>query len=120
MALFTIDRLSAQELEMAAPEEAQPAIPEDVLRQALVDLISEESADPADAKTTADPDIALGALDIMLEPLTLDDLMPEIAGWEVLLTEAIENLAASELELFNFNAAKAQADTGEGSGQIRV
>ncbi len=106
--LFTYNWAAAQELELPVQEETPPEITTEALREALLNLLDEGSANPANAKTTADPDIPVAALDIMLEPLTLEDLMPEIAGWQALLIVAIENLAASELELFKYNAAKAR------------
>lgn len=107
--LFTYERAAAQEIELPALEQAQPVISDEMLREALVKLISEDPAEPSEARTTADPDIPLAALDIMLEPLPLDDLLTEIAAWEALLTQSIENLAASELALFEYNAAKENA-----------
>ncbi|WOE75440.1 mechanosensitive ion channel family protein [Alterisphingorhabdus coralli] len=98
----------AQEAELEIPEAEEPLDPDDV-RTALEDIIDGEDADPAEAISTGNPDIAIDALDIVLEPLTAGELEPEIAGWQALLRAAIEDLAAAEMELYRFNQQRARA-----------
>ena len=104
--------LSAQDLLLAGEEEAPPVTADDV-RAALGDLLAEAGPNGAEAQTTAQPDIDLPALDILLEPLKLDEISTEIAGWEDLVITAVEDLSQAELKLFEINSAEtAAADTG--------
>ncbi len=113
-ALF-LQPLAAQEV--AAPEEDAPVVTTQDVQAALEELLASGGPEPSDAVSTADPDISLVELDIVLEPLMLSDLRNEIAGWSDLLRGAVEDLSAAELQLFEINQADTPSqDGGEASG----
>lgn len=110
----------AQEIAIGTGEEETPplATPTDV-REALLSLLEPPTRD-RDAVTTNDPEIALGALAILMEPMTLDDLRSEIAGWYALFRDAIADQSVAEMEFFELievekAAAEAAAADGEAS-----
>ncbi|MEM1133475.1 MAG: mechanosensitive ion channel domain-containing protein [Pseudomonadota bacterium] len=118
--------LQAQEAELEIPEAEEPLDPNEV-RNALEDIIGDDEADPSTAISTSDPDIAIDALDIVLEPLNAEELNAEVAGWEALLHKAIEDLSAAEMALYQFNqkaasevAAETQNDDLSGQGDEAV
>jgi len=105
---------SAQDLEPPAPGEDKAAVvsTEDV-RVAIEELLDVEELDTSAAITTSELDVPLGALDILLEPLTLGELEIEIASWKDVLKSSIKDLSAAELQLFEINAAEAEAPANE-------
>jgi len=113
--------LAAQEIDPEAFAAEEALAPGD-LRQALVELLSQDEGDPAASVTAGDPDIPESALSILLKPLALDQLRDEIAAWHAILIASVEDLARAELALFESaeQAAAAGQDAGadrEGGGQ---
>lgn len=107
---------AAAQIAMPA-EEAPPPPPvtPDEVRGALQSLLADDT--PAEEPiSTADPEIALGALEIVLEPLTLDELRLEIDAWNGMLRDAADALSTAELTLFDMNAAEAAADEAAAEG----
>lgn len=105
--------LAAQEIDPEAFAAEEALAPGD-LRQALVELLTQDEGDPAVAVTAGDPDIPESALSILLKPLGLDRLRDEIAAWHATLTASVEDLARAELELFE---SAEQAEQAEAAGQ---
>jgi len=111
--------LAAQELDPGLFQAEEPVSPEEVAA-ALTDALAGAEADPGEAVTAGDPRIAPGALEILVEPLTLDQLRHEMAAWWDLHRAAAATMAETELELFALNAAEAEAaeaPAGESGGQ---
>lgn len=97
-------------------EPAPPAVTPDNVREALLSLL-DTGGPPTDAVTTQNPEIALGALAILMEPMTLDDLRVEIAAWYALFQDAIAEQAVAEMELFELiEAEKAAAEEASAEG----
>lgn len=115
-ALFAAGPVAAQVIFPSAEEEDSPAVTSEDVRAALEEMIASGEEEEAEPLTTGDPDIAPGALDILLEPLTLSDLQLEIDGWFQILTDAVAALSEAELELFETNAARAETEEAEGEG----
>ncbi|MEM1129396.1 MAG: mechanosensitive ion channel domain-containing protein [Pseudomonadota bacterium] len=110
----------AQQLVPGGGSEEPPVVTTDDVRAALEELIA--TGEPPEAITTDDPEIEEGALNLLLQPLTLSQLQTEIDGWFDMFKETVAEVTASELELFEMNAAEeaaaaeAEADA-EGEGQ---
>ena len=91
-------------------EPAPPAVTPDNVREALLSLL-DTGGPPTEAVTTQNPEIALGALAILMEPRALDDLRVEIAAWYALFRGAVAEQAVAEMELFELiEAEKAAAE----------
>ena len=55
------------------------------------------AAETAPARTTADPHIPIAELELLLKPLTVDELKIEAAAWIELLRHKVEEISAAEL-----------------------
>jgi small conductance mechanosensitive channel len=91
-----------------AAEEPPPPVTADEVRSALQEIVAGPE-DPAEPLTTGNVDIDPGALEILLEPLTQSEIQLEIDAWHGLLRAAVAELAEAEFELFEINAAEAEA-----------
>lgn len=102
--------------QFVAPEaEEAPPVTADDVRAALEELVASGDEAPEEPLTTGNPDIEPGALDILLEPLTLSEIQLEIDGWFGILQEAVVNLSEAELQLFEMNAESAGQAEGAGA-----
>ncbi|HMQ93198.1 MAG TPA: mechanosensitive ion channel [Amaricoccus sp.] len=93
-----------------------PPVSTDDVRAALEELLAAGGEEP-EAITTGDPEIDPGALDFLLEPLTLEELRLEMSSWSGLLREAVAELSFAELELFELNSAQAEAAEAAAGGE---
>ena len=104
---------AAQDLEAGFGEEEPPVVTPDDVQAALLELLEDGNAG-GDAITTRDPGIEPGALEILLEPMTLGELRVEIESWRGLFQEAVAEQSAAEMELFELNQAEAEARDAAG------
>ena len=71
------------------------------------------------ATTASDPNIPLGELDIILAPLTIEELTLEADAWLALVKQAAHNVADVKLRIKRFNDAwklepNARRERGQG------
>ncbi|WP_167620205.1 mechanosensitive ion channel family protein [Paracoccus ravus] len=92
--------LHAQVL-MPADDPPPPVSQEDV-RTALTEIIA--PGDDSKPITNANLEIATEELDLLLKPLTLDQLKIEMSGWQDSLRKAVADLSAAEADLARLNA----------------
>ena len=59
----------------------------------------EQAEDPAEAVTIADTDIPVDELDLLLTPLTRDQLAVEAAAWRALLEERVREVSNAEIAI---------------------
>ena len=65
----------------------------------VMPVMAEKAADKPKAVTTADPDVPLDELTLLLEPLTKDELFVEADGWMEHLRKAVEDVSAEQLQI---------------------
>ncbi|MEW4486938.1 mechanosensitive ion channel domain-containing protein [Thalassoglobus sp. JC818] len=73
----------------------------------------EESPKPT---TTADPDISIESLELLVKPLTQDELVVEAEGWRDFLKDQVSEIAKLRINIINKKeeeAAQAEAGTAE-------
>jgi len=105
----------AQDAAAVLAEDDAPAVTPQEVQDALVEALSASGPEPESAITTTDPEIAPGALDIMLSPMTQGEIRNEISAWFEMFKTSVADLAEGEMELFELNAAedKARAEAEE-------
>jgi small conductance mechanosensitive channel len=84
---------------------------------------SEASGNQATAKTTADPCIPVDELELLLKPLTKDELVVEAQGWIGLLKAKVSQISQAEIAIKRRNrqiqeAQKLTAELGEQADQV--
>lgn len=74
---------------------------------------TDQPAEP-EAATTADPDIPSGQLELLLQPLTRDELLLEAEAWRDLVKQKVSETSALEIETRRTTASGAQQAPAQG------
>jgi small conductance mechanosensitive channel len=79
-----------------------------------------EEAAPPQPVTTADPDIPVDELALLLKPLTKDELLVEADGWQSLVKEQAEEIAQAEIAVKRQNREIEKAkEVGEKAEEVK-
>jgi small conductance mechanosensitive channel len=93
--------LSAGLVSPAAAEDAAPP---------AADAAPKAAAKEAEPVTTKDPQIALDDLELLLEPMTADEIATEAKGWFALVQAKEREISVAELDVRRKNREIAQLD----------
>ncbi|MGK7895288.1 MAG: mechanosensitive ion channel domain-containing protein [Xenococcus sp. (in: cyanobacteria)] len=105
---FAATSLACAFISLGVPVSAQEAEAEATVIESTIN----GEAIPTDAKTIEDPTIAVEDLELLVKPLTLEELQNEAAAWLLLLKDKVQEISDTEIAIKRENRKlSAEQDT---------